>query len=169
MPRRDFRLSKFALPRVNTTARDIGGREYRELFTIENVLRVVIHSVLSVQISPNWWGTAVDPHIQNTVQRIRADYARQPGHTIPGAHDIYFLFLKDLTEIIRANSHLFQPAIANVSGLLLRLERVRLSRNVIGHMNWLRSNDTRRVDRLYRSIRRLARSLAALGINLQVP
>ena len=168
--RSDFRRAVFATQRVESSGRSIGRREYWKLYTIENVLRVVIHSILKDQFpGPNWWTAAVDTKIQNRVSSIKADYATQPTHTTPGRHEIYYVFLRDLIEIMRVNRKQILPAIADLDQWLVRLERIRLSRNVVGHMNWLRGSDSRRVARLHEDLVRLVDQLAEDGIDLEVP
>ena len=108
---RDFRAQRFAAPRIGRCGRYVARQSYWKLYAIENTLRVVINSVLSVQVAPNWWPLAADPrHIQNAI-RFRAQYAAKPQHASPGRHDIYLVFLTDLTQIIRIHSHHFRPVI----------------------------------------------------------
>jgi hypothetical protein len=38
----------------------IGSKLYWELYAIENTLRVVVNSVLTLQIGTHWWSVAVD-------------------------------------------------------------------------------------------------------------
>ena len=59
----DFRQSPFDVQRVQASGRHVGRNVYWKLYTIENLVRVVVHSVLSAQINAGWWSTAVDPTI----------------------------------------------------------------------------------------------------------
>src|SRR5947208_3211909 len=118
----DFRRALFATRRVELSGRSIGRREYWRLYTIENLLRVIIHSLLRHQYpGRNWWTEAVDATIQSKVVRVMADYATQPAHSIPGRHEIYYVFLRDLIEIMRANGHLLLPAIPDLDQWLVKL------------------------------------------------
>src|SRR5947207_14626622 len=110
----DFRSLAFDIAKVDASGKDIGRRIYWKLYAIENIVRVIVHSVLSVQIGPNWRASAVDPRIQRSVQRVQADYAASPWHTQPGRHETYFTFLTNLNEIIRANRNLVLPVIPHL-------------------------------------------------------
>lgn len=165
----DFRTLAFDPVRVTASGKDVGRRVYWKLYAIENVIRVLIHSVLTVQIGTNWWTTAVDQVIQRRVQRFRNDYARRPWHSSPGRHDIYYTQLSDLSEIIRANSHLFLPIVPDIDQWVLRIEQTRLPRNIVGHMNWPSQADRQRIDVFYSDFLALTNQLHNSGLVLTVP
>ena len=98
-----------------------------------------------------------------------ASYAQKPWHSTPGKHEIYYTFLGDLNEIIRANSHLFAPAIPDIDQWMARLEQIRLPRNIVGHMNWLTTADRKRVDVLHSDLQALLRQLVTAGVTIQIP
>lgn len=98
--------------------------------------------------------------IQGKAQGFRAAYTARPWHTTPGSHDIYYLDLKDLGEIIRANSNLFFPVLPEVDQWIARLEQMRLPRNVVAHMNWPNPTDQKRIDVLFEDFRKLSQALA---------
>ena len=123
MPRvRDFRQFAFRPDRVDRCGRNIGTKVYWKLYAIENTIRIVLHSVLSVQVNPNWWSLAVDARIVGNVQRFRRNYAANLHNASPGTHDIHLTFLSDLTEIMRANSHLISPVVPTTNQWILTLE-----------------------------------------------
>lgn len=162
----DFRsASVFNLSRVDTAGRDVGRRVYWKLYAIENVMRVIIHSILSSQIGPNWWSLGVDASLQKKAQRFRSTYTSSPWHSSPGGHDIYFIDLADLNEIMRANSNLFLPLIPDVDQWMARIEQIRLPRNVVAHMNWPNQTDRQRIDVFYNDVRSL---VGHLGGTLQL-
>ena len=165
----DFRKFAFKVPKVEATGKFVGGKTYWKIFAVENSFRVIIHSVLSAQIGSQWWNTAVDPKIQSRAQVFRQDYVRQPWHTSPGSHDIYYTHLRDLTEIIRANSHLFRPAIREVDQWIARIEQLRLPRNIVGHMNYPTRVDRKRVDVIHADTKALIRQLETTGLALLIP
>jgi len=165
----DFRSFAFATDRVRASGKHVGRNVYWKIYVIENVLRVIVNSVLSAQIGPNWWSVAVDRRIAQNAANRRAQYARQPWHSQPGGHDIYCLFLSDLNEIVRANSHLFAPIIADIDQWMARIEQIRLPRNIVGHMNWPTPTDSRRIDVVASDITALADSLPSIGLPLRIP
>ncbi len=165
----DFRIVPFSALSIDSSGKDIGKRVYWKLYAIENLVRVIIHSVLSAQIGSNWWGTAVDSTIQKEVQRFKSAYAKKPWHSSPGVHDIYFTHLSDLNEIIRANSNLFFPAIHDIDQWMARIEQIRLPRNIVGHMNWPSSTDRQRINVLYSDIHALIDHLSRSGFTLAIP
>jgi len=169
----DFRTFVFDTSRVDASGRHLGRRIYWKLYAIENIVRVVVHSVLSAQIGPNWWGVAVDPGIQAQVKGRIADYAQRPWHSTPGRHEIYYVLLSDLNKIMTANSHLFTPHVPHIDQWIARIEQVRLPRNIVGHMNWLSTTDRNRIDVFHADVQQLvghlATSLTAAGASLAIP
>jgi hypothetical protein len=100
---------------------------------------------------------------------VKEDYAKQPQHSSPGAHNIYYLFLPDLLKIILANSHLFRILIPDIDQWVLRIEDVRLPRNIVGHMNWLNTADEQLINALYSDLRTLIRKLSRSGMSISIP
>ncbi len=153
---KDFRTVKaFDTKAVDRSGKDVGKRTYWKLYAIENAVRVLIHSVLSAQIGAGWWSSAVDPSLQKKAEGFRKRYLARPWHTAPGSHGIYYIDLADLNEIIRANSNLFLPVVADVDQWLAKLEQIRLPRNVVAHMNWPSETDRKRIDVLYDDVQTL--------------
>src|SRR5574337_1089122 len=127
----DFRtLGPFAVRRVDSSGRFLGRTAYFRLYVIENLVRVLIHSVLTVQLKSNWWTVAVDPKIQAYAKARRSQY-RPPWHTKAGSHDIYNAYLQELNDIIRANSHHFRTPIPDIDAWLVRLEMMPPPRNIV--------------------------------------
>jgi len=165
----DFRIHAFDHARVNAAGRNIGGRVYWKLYAIENLVRVVVHSVLTVQAGVNWWSNTVDPKLQREVANRKKGYASRPWHSTPGQHDIYYTFLSDLNKIITSNSHLFKPIILDIDQWIARLEQVRLPRNIVGHMNWPSATDRQRIDVCHADLQQLVTHLGNQGVTLSIP
>lgn len=166
---RDFRTYAFDRARVDTAGRNIGSRVYWKLYAIENLLRVLVHSVLTEQAGANWWTVTVDPKLQQRVAGLMKEYASSPWHSIPGKHDVYYTFLSDLSKIITANSHLFKPIIPDIDQWIARIEQVRLPRNTVGHMNWPSTTDRQRIDVCHADLQQLVQQVASQGVPLSVP
>lgn len=165
----DFRQYSFQTTRVERAGKFLGRSTYWRLYAIENLIRVLIHSVLSGQQGPNWWAQAVDANIQGKAQRFRQTYLQSPWHTNPGTHDIYLVFLSDLNEIIRANSNLFVPLIRDIDQWMARIEQIRIPRNIIGHMNFLNRNDRSRIDIFHTDLLALISQLQNRGLVISIP
>jgi hypothetical protein len=167
---KDFRtVSPFDLAGVDKAGRSVGHMVYWKLYAIENIVRVVIHSVLSVQITQgSWWNTAVSPPLQKKAANFHNRYLKKPWHSSPGNHGIYYLDLRDLNEIIRPNSHLFRPIIPDIDQWVAKIEQIQLPRNVVAHMNWPNPTDRMRIHVLYQDVQHLATSLAKTVL-LSVP
>ncbi len=166
----DFRKKKFDLKGVRKSGIYAGRRWYAKLYLIENSLRVIIHSVLSAQIAPNWWSSAVSQPIKDEVERFKKQYAARPWHTLPGSHDIYFTHLRHLNEIIRANRNHFDPIIRDVDGWMTEIERIRFPRNIVGHMNYPSTVDQKRIDVFYSDCQALVKMIAGASVvALQIP
>jgi hypothetical protein len=166
---RDFRNYSYSRPRIERCGRYLGRNSYWKLYTIENVLRVVVHSVLSVQIGPGWWNSAVGPRIIRDVNDTRARYARLPHHTSPGVHEIHYIYLSSLNNLIRSNSNLFLPIIPDIDYWIVRVEGILTPRNLIGHMNFPHLGDRQRIDELHRDIGTLLAQLQQARIAIQIP
>lgn len=165
----DFRSQAFDPTKVDAGGRDVGRSVYWKLYAVENLTRVIVHSVLTQQINAGWWQVAVDPDMQKHVKKFMAQYANQPWHSTPGRHEIYYTFLSDLNEIIRANSNLFLPIVPDIDQWIARIEQVRLPRNIVGHMNWPSMTDRKRIDVFHSDLQELVRKLAKSGFTLIIP
>jgi hypothetical protein len=124
----------------------VGGHSYWKLYVIENIFRIIIHSVLTPEIPQGWWAVAVDQSIRGKAERFKTNYLKKAWHGKPGGHNIYYIDLRDLNEIIRANANLFSPVIPDIDKWMIGIEDLRLPRNVVAHMNCPSSNDFRRID-----------------------
>ncbi len=165
----DYRKSAFSTDKVLDSGKYIGKSSYWRLYAIENLFRVLIHSVLSAEIDPNWWPVVIDGKKNKTVQSVKQDYLKQPGSTLPGAHDIYFLFLSDLNKIIAAQSGYFIKSIPNIDEWIIKLEQIRLPRNIVGHMNWPSASDRTRIDQTYREAKIMMQKFNRSGVPIIIP
>jgi len=166
----DFRLRPFDSTRVEASGKFVGRSVYWKLYYIENAFRVIINSVLSVQIGPDWWDTAVDEKIRKDAERFKRDYLSRPWHAAPGSHGIYYVHLRDLVEIMRANSNLFLLIIPEIDQWMARIEQLRLPRNIVGHMNYPSHIDRQRINVIYADCRELVEWLRSSGrVSFQVP
>lgn len=164
----DFRLSPFDSSAIARSGKQIGRHTYWKLYAIENLFRVVVHSVLSVQISPNWWDIAVDNAIRDKAERFRSNYLKRSWHGGPGTHGLYYIDLKDITEIIRANANLLDPVIPDLDRWMIGIEDLRLPRNVIAHMNFPSRTDVKRIDVFFEDCQSLVR-LVQNRVALEIP
>lgn len=152
----DFRnLSQFDPTAVSGSGRNVGKAVYWKLYAIENFYRIIIHSVLSVQINSNWWPIATDTTIRRKARNFKRRYINRPWHTMPGSHFIYFIDLYDLNEITRVNSHLFVSLIPDIDQWILKIETLRLPRNVVAHMNFPNRIDRQRIGTIYEDFKAL--------------
>jgi hypothetical protein len=157
---RDFKLlTTFRPEAIRKGGVYIGSNLYWKLYFIENLYRILIHSILSAQIQNNWWSIAVDPKIQKRATNFKSNYQNKPWHTLPGQHDIYYVFLSDLNDIVRANSHLFITVVPDINNWIVKIEDISLPRNVVAHMNFPNRQDGNRIDVVYNDIKTLLASL----------
>lgn len=166
---RDFRQFAFSPVRVDRCGKYVGRRLYWKLYSVENLLRIFINSVLSAQIHPRWWDVAVDPQVQRRAETVRRNYIRRASHTMPGGHAIYYVFLPDLNNIIRANSNLVLPIVPDIDHWIARIEGIRLPRNLVGHMNFPNKPDSQKIDDIYAQIPALISQLSGHGLAIQIP
>lgn len=169
MPAVDFRSRPFDISRMDASGKEIGRNVYWRIYAIENLVRVIIHTVLSAQIGPNWWTTAASPSIQHKERVRRARYQNNPWHSSPGGHGLYLVDLSDLTEIIRANRNLFVPVVVDIDAWIARFETIRIPRNIVGHMNWPSSTDRSRISVLHADVHALVGKMSTTGTGFIIP
>lgn len=165
----DYRTIPFHITRLGDSGRYVGRTAYWKLYVVENSFRIVIHSVLRVQIGHNWWQNVADADTLRNVRRVRRNHVANPHHTSPGTHDIYCVFLPDLTKIMRVSSHHFRPIIPDIDQWVFRLDGIRLPRNIAGHMNWLNAADQQLINRLYVDVKGLMRFLSKSVVPIAIP
>jgi len=163
----DFRLHSFDLGRVQKTARSVAGGPYWKLYAAENLLRVVVHSVLTAQIGPHWWQTT-KPDLQKQATRFATRFANSPWYGTQGKHPIYYAFLGDLADIMRDTSGYFLPVLPDVDQWIARIDQVELPRNVVGHMNFPSAIDRKRIDVFHHDVRALVARLQPI-VSLSIP
>jgi len=178
----DFRRSSnFTLKGVIKNGRFMGHSVYWKLYFVENALRVIINTVLSIQVTPipksypSWWEFLYhDTKLMEDAERVRRRYLASPSHTYPGKHGIYYVYLHNLGDIMRENAGYFSPLIPEVDDWVLKIARVGLPRNCIGHMNLINGQDRKQIDTLYYECKTLIKMLQKMMVGpeklvLQVP
>jgi hypothetical protein len=166
----DYRDLNWDIFVLTSYGKELGKKYYWKIYVSENIIRVIIHSVLKVQVGPNWWNHVVDPKIQGTAARIRNNYLLQIPPKNPGRHDVYCTYLPDLGKILFANKGYFYPLVPDVDKIIIGLERIRLSRNLVGHMNVLTSEEKRSITNFYKLSNYMAKKLGILpNFQLQYP
>lgn len=168
---RDFRsLTHFAHKAISRSGQSIGRSVYWKLYAIENLYRIIIHSILSSQINCDWWSIAADDKRKRNAQRCKDKHFARVGHTVPGTHDIYYIDLGDLNEIARANSHLFLPVIEDIDVWIVKVAEIRLPRNVVAHMNFPNTTDRQTIDIVYKDFTKLIKYIEShSSVVLQIP
>jgi hypothetical protein len=173
----DYRTLPFHVTRVGDSGRYIGRAIYWKLYAIENLVRVIVNSVLGDEFGySEWWDNAARAVViggrktlGQRVAEIRADYARHAISSNPGTHDIYYVLLPDLTKIIASNSDFFRDRKIEIDEWIVRLEDIRLRRNMIGHMNWLDDPDKNEIDRTYTDLKKLLKRIELSGLPIAIP
>ena len=156
----DYRDAPFNLRILQSYARKIAGDYYRKLYISENILRAGIHSILRVQAGVNWWDQIVDNGSKGTAISVRNNYIQMPTPRNPGNHRIYCVYLSNLGKILFDAKGYFYHVFPNVERLIVLIEQVRLSRNLVGHMNVLTAVEKARVTKLHSLCNELARAIA---------
>lgn len=167
---KDFRAHAFDVKNVRASGKDVGARVYPQLYTIENLMRVVVHSVLTAQLGSSWWNIAAEPDLKKAVDKRKKQYAAKPWHGTPGKHEVYFVYLSELTKILTTHSDQFTPHIPDVGAWTARLEQVRVPRNIVGHMNWPTPTDRSRIEVCLTDVEHLVAQLATSSVlSLKIP
>lgn len=161
----DFRIfAEFTQPRVSQSGKIIGSRVYWKLYAVENLLRVLIDSILSINSpEPNLWeGNVILRNDQ--LERIEKEKEKQRAlkwKSTRGEHPLYYLSLKELGKIIRDTEVSLVPPLApdDREALIQDIEKIVHSRNVVAHMNFPSKDDESIINNLYRKIVSLIRRL----------
>src|SRR5262245_2138243 len=110
----DFRKHAFDDMRVDTAGQEVGRKVDWQHQEIEHLMRIIIHSVLTVQLGKDWWDVVADPDLKKDIAQMMRSYANRPWHSGPGRHEVYYIYLSTLTKIMTSNSAQFQPHIPDV-------------------------------------------------------
>src|SRR5205823_9897895 len=101
---------------------------------------------------------------------LKKDYRKTTLHTSPGRHDIYFAYLSDLTKIMTASRHLIVTVIPDVDLWIVKMENIRVPRNLVGHMNFPNLGDRDRIDKLHTELSGLMQRLEKQAhVKLEIP
>jgi len=141
----DYRNFNWNAAVLTTYGKELGKDYYWKIYVSENTIRVIIHSVLAIQVGADWWDKVVDPGIRGTATSIRKKYLTQMPPRNPGKHDIYCTYLPNLGRILFDNKGYFYPLIPEIEKIIIGLERIQLPRNLVGHMNVLTIKDKRAI------------------------
>jgi hypothetical protein len=173
---KDFRqITRFRVSAIKNNGEYIGQNIYWKLYQIENLYRIIIHSILLVQmpmdqlIGGDWWNKGTGDNLKLRVKNFRQDYVRRPHNTKPGVHNIYYVPLSGLNEIVRANIDHFRPIIDDIDTWIAKIEDISLPRNVVAHMNYLNTIDHNRIDLYYRDMLSLFDSIFLEASTSSIP
>ena len=160
----DFRKSsQFSSEKIRKCGINVGRVAYPKLYGIENLLRILVHSILTAQQTLpgiRWWESAVAPGIRGSIANQRDKALNRISHTAPGEHEIYYTTLGQLIDIIRTNSGSFVYLIPDIEKWVTQIELVRPARNLTAHMNFPKTTDRKRIDALYKDLDALMDSLS---------
>jgi hypothetical protein len=141
----DYRNLNWNASVLTTYGKKLGKDYYWKIYVSENTIRLLIHSVLVIQVGPDWWDRVVHPKIQKSAAKNRENYSAERPPRSPGRHDIYCTYLWNLGKILFDNKGYFYTLIPNVEKIIIALEKIRLPRNLVGHMNVLKTKDKRAI------------------------
>jgi len=169
---KDFRSYAFSYERIRACGKYLSKNCYWKLFAIENTIRIIIHSILSVQWTetPDWW-QALAGEAKKTAERNMKKYLKPETRIFssPGKHPLYFIYINDLNEIIRANSPYFEQVIPRLDKLILDIETLVVPRNIVAHMNYPNKNDQNRIDVFYNDLQITLDIIKERGIDFKIP
>ena len=172
---RDFRDFSFSNIRVENCAKFLGKQFYWKLFIIENILRVIINSILWVQYQEKggeWWNDLAGK-AKNNADRNQRRYLKPEAkfHGLPGKHPIYYTDVRDLSEIIRINMPLFIPVLSYefINKLIVEIENIFIPRNIIAHMNFPTKTDMNRIDILFHDLNVYLNIMVEKKVVLRIP
>jgi hypothetical protein len=117
----------------------------------------------------DWWERAVDQETRKTVEWFRKQYSKQMWRSNPGKHGLYYVSLGDLNEIMRVHANLLSKVIPEIDEWLIRIDKLRIPRNTVAHMNYPVRADLDLIDELYELSRGLVPMLEKKKIKPVIP
>lgn len=169
---KDFRNYSYSYEQILACGKYLGRGWYWKLYAIENTIRIIIHSILSVQWNetPDWWISLAGEAKKNAQKNINRYLPTETRiFSRPGKHPIYFIDIKDLNEIIRVNSAYFLKIIPNLDKFMLDIENIRIPRNIIAHMNFPNRTDLNRINVFYDDLQIILDIIKEKKIELKIP
>lgn len=118
---------------------------YAELYVFENSAREVIRRVLSRKFGTDWWDSEVKKKIKDKAQSRMDTEDRNAWHGRRGSHPIYYSDIPDLLSIIQRNWNHFKDIFPDPNWVMVRLNEIALSRNIVDHHNPLQKKDRQRL------------------------
>lgn len=169
---KDFRSYSFSYDRVKTCGKYLGKNYYWKLYAIENLLRIIIHSILSVQWTEtsDWWQALAGKAKKTALDNMNRYLPLETRiFSKPGKHPLYFIYIKDLNEIIRTNKIFFEKVIPRLDRLILDIENIIIPRNIVVHMNYPNKIDQSRIDVFYNDLQIILDIIKEKKIELKIP
>ena len=114
---------------------------YPLLYVIENSIREVVQRVMRAKYGADWWNTALTSgkakQVKLTSAQRQDSEVRMSWHQRRGAHDIDYIDLSELRDIILAKQDDFFPDVLgdNRAWFEQFMRELIPSRNVVCHMN----------------------------------
>ncbi len=159
----DYRNFTYSLNRIRTTGLRTGKYSFPKLYFIENALRVIVNTVLSNEIHPNWWDSILSSGFKNKAQKEENNHVQYLSVRRPrfysSNHSIHFIYLSQLITIAGQNSHLFVRLFSDFDKYITDLELFRQARNYTCHMNYPAYEARKIVDKAFRKTLRYMRTL----------
>ncbi|OGO38034.1 MAG: hypothetical protein A2Z03_04075 [Chloroflexi bacterium RBG_16_56_8] len=110
----------------------------------------------------------MDRTIQRDSEQRQKRYLEKSPRSKSKLHGVYYVDLKDLNEIIRANANLFYPIVPDVDRWLVGVEELRLPRNVVAHMNFPNNLEIKRIDSFYNDCQKLIGQVQS-KVDIRIP
>ncbi len=165
----DFRDLGYSLSNVKDSGRFLGRNFYWKFYALENLVRILIYTVLTEQLGRKWWTKVTNPDIEGKLKSVLRGRIKRPFHSAAGSHRLYNIFLPDLIHIVRTTADQFRPLYNDVDAWVIRLEAIHQPRNLASHMNWLNTKDRRLVDLAYKKTLEAVAVIGNSGIQIKLP
>jgi hypothetical protein len=169
----DFRNRNFNLILIDKCGKYLGKEAYCLLYSIENIFRIIIHSVLTIQINKdNWWFSVADKDMMAEANKNKQKYVAEFPDIKIGMHEIYHVNLSHLKSILEKQSFAFLPILKEKKQLLsecINLLKIIISpRNKIAHMNFITNQQIKNAETLLKKSKLLL-SILDEHIKMRIP
>jgi hypothetical protein len=169
----DYRYRAFSVTKLKRTSTHLGQYQYPNIYVVENCLRIIIHTVLTNQLGPDWWFSVASRKLRDSACYTKKKNAeriiRDRRHVKPGGHRIYYTLFTGLLEILNGQAHIFRTYIKRFDEYYVRLEKMVHSRNLVCHSNYPGAFDRRVIKDVAKRTDGILKEIAERGLPLTPP
>lgn len=138
---KDFQTDHPVLPKRIAEEAAKMSEIYPYFYVFENSVRNTIQRVMEKNYGQDWWNVKASNTLKKKVETRLAQEGKNRWHGKRGAHEINYVDIEDLADIITTNWQDFEKLFPSQHWVKANIEVITLSRNVVAHNNPLADDD----------------------------